>query len=340
MNRRTFLMAVAGAAGCSSGGTLRLNVLNWSEYIAPDTIANFAREFDAQVRYGTFESVEEMLAKVATGNSGWDVVICTNNYIQPLSQAGLAVPLRHDWIPNAANLAARYQRPPWDPDLRWSIPYLCTSTGIISNSTIAPEPASWASFWEDRYHRRATMLDDPNEVIGACLLRFGHPLNSVDPAHLRQARDAAVDVKRLIRAYINAEGKDQVVAGDVMVAQMWSTTAQLAIDANSKLRFALPAEGYPLSCDNAVVLKESRRVELAHRFIDYVLRPQVGAGIAAAVKATTPNARAFELLPPAVKSSAALYPAADVLARGQWFEPLPPEGQRQRDRVWTEIKSA
>lgn len=340
MNRRTFFLALAGAAGCTPAARRRLNILNWSEYIAPDTIPAFEREFGVRIRYGTFESAEEMLAKVATGNSGWDVVICTNNYIQPMAASQLLAPLRHDWLPNIANIAPRYNNPPWDPALRWSVPYLCTSTGIISNASVEPQPDSWASLWEDRYGRRATMLDDPNEVIGACLIRLGYPLNSIDSTHLARARDAAIESKRILRAYINAEGKDAVVAGDVLVAQMWTTTAQLAMDANSALRFSLPVEGYPLASDNAVVLAESRRAELAHRFIDYLLRPATGARIASAVRSTTPNARAFELLPAAVQSSPVLYPASDVLARGQWFEPLPPEGQRLRDRIWTEIKSA
>jgi hypothetical protein len=29
-----------------------------------------------------------------------------------------------------------------------------------------------------------------------------------------------------------------------------------------------------------------------------------------------------------------------VLARGEWFQPLPTAVQRLRDRYWTEIKSA
>jgi len=341
MNRRVFLMSVAGSAGCSGRlGSRRLNVLNWSEYIAPDTIPGFEREFGVRVRYGTFESAEEMLARIATGNSGWDVVICTNNYISPLAQDGLIEPLRRDLLPNLANLDPRFQAPPWDPQLQWCVPYLYSTTGIIHDGSLEPAPRGWGDFWMDRFHRRATMLDDPNEVIGACLLRLGHPLNSTDPAHLSRARQAAIEAKRLIRAYINSEVKDQVVAGDVLMAQMWATTAQLAIDARPSLRFVHPAEGVPLWADNTVVLRESRRQEMAHRFIDYLHRPNVAAAIAVAIRSATPNARAHELLPEAVRHNPVLYPPPGVMERGQWFEALPPAGQRRRDRIWTEIKAA
>ena len=162
----------------------------------------------------------------------------------------------------------------------------------------------------------------------------------MDPAHLAAARQAAVEAKRLIRAYINAEGKDQVIAGDITMAQMWSTTAQLAIDARPSIRFALPREGFPLACDNLVILRESRREELALEFLDYLLRPDVAARNATAVRSTTPNAGALALLAPAIRASPVLYPSPEELARGQWFEALPPDGQKLRDRIWTEIKSA
>ena len=90
MNRRLFLMGLAGAAGCSPKRARRLNVYNWSVYIAPETVPNFEREFNAEVRYLTFESAEEMLAKVAAGNSGWDIVFPSNSFIPPMREQGLA----------------------------------------------------------------------------------------------------------------------------------------------------------------------------------------------------------------------------------------------------------
>src|SRR5712691_380026 len=85
MNRRIFLIAAAATTidtACARGA--RLNVYNWSDYIAPDTVANFEREFGARVRYGTYESNQEMLAQVMSGNSGWDVVFPSEDFIEPL----------------------------------------------------------------------------------------------------------------------------------------------------------------------------------------------------------------------------------------------------------------
>jgi spermidine/putrescine transport system substrate-binding protein len=339
MRRRTVLpLLAAGAVGCRRGP--RLNVLNWSDYIAPDTISGFERETGVPVRYGTFESAEEMLAKVLTGNSGWDVVVMPQNYLQAIAGMGLLAEITHARVPGLANLETLFHSPPWDPALRWSVPYLYGSTGIVYHKSVDPAPRRWADLWDVRLRGRLTMMDDPVEVFGACLKKLGLSVNATGDDELRRARDEAIRQKPLVRAYINADARFQLAAGDVAVAQLWATSAALALDDAPDLRYAHPAEGFALSCDNAVILRESRRAELAHAFLDYVLRPPVAAAIATVSRSATPNLPARELLAPQVRSSPVLYPAPDVLARGEWFTGLPPQAQKLRDRYWTEIKSA
>ena len=340
MNRRIFLMGAAGASACSRMGERRLNVYNWSTYVAPETIPNFERETRIQVRYQTFESAEEMLAKVAAGNSGWDIVFPSNSFLPPMREQGLLASLDHSLLPNLANLDLRYADPAWDPGLRYSIPYMLGSTGILYNKSISPPPAGWADFWQDRFGRRVTMLDDAAEVLGASLRRIGFSLNATAPAELERARAEAIRAKPLLRAFISAEVRDQVVSGDVVMAQIWAQMARLACNERADLAFAHPIEGFPLYADNVVILRESSRVELAHQFLNYLLRPDVSAQIAEAVTTATPNAAARQLLPAKMKDDPVLYPPPEVAARGEWFASMPAAAQRLRDRIWTEIKSA
>lgn len=340
MNRRVFLMGVAGMAGCTPRSARRLNVYNWSVYIAPETVPNFEREFNASVRYLTFESAEEMLAKVAAGNSGWDIVFPSNSFIPPMRDQELLTRLDHALLPNIQNLEPWFQNPLWDPGLQWSVPYMHGSTGIVYNRSISPPPTAWADFWQDRYGRRVTMLDESAEVVGACLKKLGQSVNSIDPVQLDSAKQQAIAAKQLLRAYISAEVRDQVVSGDVRMAQIWAQLGKLACNERAELGYVHPAEGYALYADNVVILRESRNVELAHEFINYLLRPEVSAGIAQAVTTATPNAAARRLLPTTMREDPILYPRPEILARGEWFEAMPASGQRLRDRIWTEIKSA
>jgi spermidine/putrescine transport system substrate-binding protein len=340
MKRRTFLLGAAGAAAACSRGP-RLNVYNWSDYVAPDTISNFEQETGIRVRYGTFESIPEMLAKVMSGNSGWDVVFPSAEYIQPMRDMGLLAPLNASLLPHLDSLEASFQHPPWDPELRWSVPYMWGVTGIVYQRSLNPAPRSWRDLWDARLAGKMTMLDDPPEVLGACLKMLGYSLNSAVPAELAKAQKEAIEQKRLLRAYLNAEVRDQLVAGDVSAAQAWAVTAAQAIQAApEKLAFVFPQEGFARFADTVAILKESRRQEAAHRFIDYLLRPEVSAKIVAAVQTATANAGAQALLPPELRDNPVLYPSAEILNRGEWFEPQSAASQRLRDRLWTEIKSS
>jgi spermidine/putrescine transport system substrate-binding protein len=303
-------------------------VYNWSSYIAPETIPNFERESGVSVRYSVYESNEEMLAKVITGNSGWDVVFPTHSRIGPMVANGLLKPLEHARLPNLKYLSPEFQSPAWDPHLKWSVPYMWNATGIAYRKPL--NATAWADLWSDGLKGRITMLDDPEDVIGACLQKLGMPFNATDSAQLAAAKVEAVKQKRLVRAYINAEVKDQLAAGDVLAAQVWSTTASQAMSASQEIQFAYPREGFPLYADNAVILG---RTELAHEFINYLLKPEVAAANAKAAETATCNASGE-------RDNPVLYPPPQIMARGTWPVALPRNAQRLRDRIWTEIKSA
>jgi spermidine/putrescine transport system substrate-binding protein len=336
MKRRVFCLSALAA--CRRGPP-RLNVYNWSDYVAPHTVANFEREFGVHVRYGTYEGNQEMIAKVMSGNSGWDVVFPSADFIGPMRQMGLLQPLRHEWLTNLDALDPAFQRPPWDPKLEWSVPYMHGSTGIVFQNSFAI--TVWSDLWDPRLAGKITMLDDPPEVLGACLKRLGHSINSSVEGELRAAQREAIAQKKLLRAYLNAEVRDQMVAGDVSAAQAWAVTAGQAIAAApQKLAFVLPAEGFARFADTMAILRESARALLAHKFIDYLLRPQVAAEIVQATQTATANLAAQKFLPSALRENPVLYPPPDVLQRGEWFEPLSSNAQKLRDRLWTEIKSA
>ncbi|MFL6449356.1 MAG: PotD/PotF family extracellular solute-binding protein [Bryobacteraceae bacterium] len=341
MNRRIFLFGLSSAIlSCTSGRKPRLNVYNWDNYVARTTIPEFERRYGCQVRYGVYASAEEMLAKVLSGNSGWDVVFPSNSFVQPMRDLAVLLRLDPRKLRHVENLDPRFRSPEWDPGLTWCIPYMHSATGIIYSNAVKRRPETWADLWTDSYSRRLTMLDDPAEVIGACLKRLGCSINSGDEGELKRARDLAVQQKPLVRAYLNEEVRDQVVAGDVLIAQMWAQVAQVAISANPALSFSFPREGFALYADNISILRESKHQDLAYEFLNYLLEPLTAAAIASEVHAATANAAARALLPVNERDNPVLYPGIEVLGRGEWFRALPIKAQRLRDRYWTEIKSA
>jgi spermidine/putrescine transport system substrate-binding protein len=281
-----------------------------------------------------------MLARVMAGNSGWDVVFPSNSFIQPMRELDLLQPLDHQRLTNLHNLDPRFQSPDWDPSLSWCVPYMYSATGIIYSKKASRPVTCWADLWTNSFGKRVTMMDDPAEVFGACLKRMGQSVNALDESLLKKARNLAIEQKPLLRAYLNEEVRDQVVAGDVLVAQMWAQVAQVAMDSSVDLAFCFPAEGFALYADNAAVLRESRHQDLAWEFLNYILRPKVAADIAVGMRTATMNRAARAILPQAMRNNETLYPPDQVLARGEWFRPIPGQAQKLRDIYWTEIKSA
>jgi spermidine/putrescine transport system substrate-binding protein len=342
MTRREAIPAALGAAlpACDRDRRPRLNVLNWSSYVGPDTIPDFEQEHGVRVRYGVYESNEEMLARIMSGNSGWDVVFPTSYLLAPMQSMRLLAPVQHHRLSNLHHLAERFRTPVWDPDLRWGIPYMWNATGVCHNLQLTGEADGWDLLWDPEFQGRLTMLDDPVDAFAAGLIQAGHPINTSNPAHFGDAQRWLLRQKELLRAYINAEVRDQLAAGDVIAAQLWSTTSQQAIDERPNLTFTFPSQGFPLYMDVAVILLESRRQEMAHQFLDYLLRPSVAAGVVAGARTACANATARNLLPEQVRTLPTLFPDEETLEWGEWVLASPPEIHRLRDRLWTEVKAA
>lgn len=339
MNRRTFFLGLSGLAGCTREEGARLNVYIWSEYIAASTLQAFEQEFAVRVHHSIYESNEELLSKVFSGNSGWDVVFPSHYFLKPMREQGLLSELDAGRLPLLGNLTVEMQRPAWDPSLEWGVPYMLGGAGIVHQKSVPAEEQSWNLLWREGLRGKGTMLDDPADTIGAALLKLGLPLNSTEPSALLAAKRELVTQKRMLRAYLNSEARQQLVAGDLLASHLWTTTSLLSMAESDALTYYYPREGFARYADCAVVLKESTRKDVAHAFLNFLLRPEIAAANAEETWTTTSNEAARPLLSDELRESVTLYPDAETLARGQWFSPMPPEAQRLRDRIWTEVKA-
>src|SRR6185295_11408872 len=111
--------------------------------------------------------------------------------------------LNHAWLPGLAHLDPRFRAPAWDPGLLSGIPYMWNGTGIVYHRKIRPAPERWADLWSPRLKGRLTMLDDSEDLLGACLKKLGHSFSATDPAELARARSEAIAQKPYVRAYLN-----------------------------------------------------------------------------------------------------------------------------------------
>lgn len=318
----------------------QLNVYNWSDYIADDTLPNFEREFGVRVTYDTYESNEELLAKIQAGATGYDVIVPSNYIVEILIAEGRLEPLDHARLPNLRHLDPRFRNPPYDPENRHSVAYQWGTSGIAYRDDRVRKTAdSWRILWDRDYAAKMTMLDDMREVIGAALKILGHSLNSTDEKRLAEAKALCIEQKRLLKAYVSAPVKPQLIAGDVWIAQLWSGDTFQAAEEEPAIRYAIPREGSVIWADSLCILRSAPHKRAAHAFLDYVLRPEVSAAISNAVGYGCPNAAALPLVDEALRADPELYPPPQILDRLEWIVDLG-EATRLYDRIWTEIKAA
>ena len=312
-----------------------LSVYNWSDYIAPDTVANFERETGVTVSYDTYESNEELLAKLQSGARGYDVVVPSSYLIPAMQASNLLMALHRDLLPHFVNIERTFVDPPWDPGNAHTVPYHWGFTGIAYRRDRVRDLAASQEVWFDRRWRgKMTMMDDVREVVGAMLIRRGLSPNSVVPAELAAARDDALRAKPNLRAFKSAPVKADLIAGDVWVAQLWNGDATQAMVEQPQVAFAFPREGSQMWADSLAVLADAPHPRAAHAFLDYVLRPEVGAAIANATGYGTANRAAAALQPHPIP-----YPSADELRHLEYQKDLGADTEAW-DRIWTEIKSA
>ena len=312
-----------------------LRIYNWSDYIADDTVSNFEKQFGVRVTYDTYESNEEMVAKLQAGATGYDIVV-PSGYIVPVMVAtGLIAPVSWQYVTNVENLSPIFRDLPSDPGNRYTVPWQWGTSGIAFRTDKVKTPVdSWAVFQDQQYARKMTMMDDGREVIGSQLRYRGHSLNSIDPDELAQAKADCIAAKRQLKAYISAPVKAQLISGDVWIAQLWNGDATQARAEQANLGYAVPREGCTIWADSMCIPRSAPHKRAAHEWMNYILRPEVGAALSDATGYGTPNAAAARSM-----RSPVPYPTRAELERLEYQADLG-EHTAAWDQIWTEIKSA
>ena len=309
-----------------------LRIYNWSDYIAAETVPNFEKEFGVKVTYGTYESNEELVTKLQSEVSGYDIVVPSGYIIPVLAAQDLIAPLSRQYLTNWGNLSPIFLGLPSDPPNRYTVPWQWGTTGIAYRiDKVSPPPDSWAVFHDSALAKKMTMMDEAREVIGSFLRFRGHSLNSVNPAELEQAKADAIRAKQNLRGYKSALAKADLVAGDVWVAQLWNGDTTQARAQQPNLGYVVPREGCTIWSDSLVVPRSAPHKRAAHEFMNYILRPEVASAIANFTGYGSPNARATTVVP-------VPYPSAEELSRLEYQQDLGASSELWQ-RIWEEIRA-
>ncbi len=334
-------VTVFAAVGCSSdSGKQVLNVYNWGDYIDSSVIEEFEEEFDVKVNYEEYANNEEMLAKIKTGGTAYDVIFPSEYMIEYMIAADMLNELDYSKLTNYGNMDERFLNLAYDPNNAHSIPYMWGTMGIVYNKNMVTETVdSWEILWDEEYAGKILMLDSSRDSLVPALKKLGYSINTKNVDELNAARDELIKQKPLVRAYEVDTYKDQMIAEEAAMALTWSGDAYLLISENENLEFAIPKEGTNLWFDAVAIPKTAQNIDLAHEFINFLMRADVAAKNSDYIKYSSPNAAAVPLLPEEDSSNENLYPQGDIMSLGEVFLDMG-EFTVEYDRVWTEVKAS
>lgn len=317
-----------------------LSVFNWTTYVAEDTISNFEAACGVRVIYDTYESGEALLARLAGGNPGYDVVVPPNYLVPQMIDRGLLMELDHSLIPNLANLDDIFLDTEFDPGSRFSVAYQWGTIGVGYNRTVVGFDITT---WDDvfAYQGPVAWLEDLRSMIGVGLLKLGFDPNSEDPAEIAAARDYLVANGRNVVSIAGDDGQAQLERGDVHIAVEFNGDIfQLIADCECEdYVYVIPEEGAPVWVDQMAIATGAPNPRLAHAFIDYILHPQVGADISNYTAFASPNRVAIELglVDAEMLANPGIYPTDEVQERLFFVIDVPDAEQFYND-AWDEIK--
>ncbi|PID63704.1 MAG: spermidine/putrescine ABC transporter substrate-binding protein PotF [Gammaproteobacteria bacterium] len=358
--KKTYLLtALLGLFTANAQAGEEVRIYNWSDYIDQNSVAEFEKETGIKVIYDVYDSNDILEAKLLAGNSGYDIVFPSANFMSRQIKAGVFQPLQKDKLTNKKHIwefiADKVK--PFDPDNKYSINYMWGTTALGINEAkikeVAPDAPldSWEMLFNPKYAEKIAkcgiyVLDTTDEMVPAALNYQGKDPNSHDMKDLKGFTKALEPVRPYIKKFSNSDFIDGLANGDICLAVGYSgdviQAAGRADEAKNgvKVKYVIPKEGAKLWFDQMAILADAPNVDNAHKFIDYMLKPEVIAKSSDYVFYANGNKDAREFMDKAVTGDPAIYPDEATMKKLYVNTTYTPRQQKTITRLWTKFKAS
>jgi len=336
-----------------------LHVYNWADYIGEATIRDFEARTGIKVVYDVYDSSDMLATKLLTGRSGYDVVVPSGALTYRLIQVGALTRLDRSKLGNLGNLDPQVMQvvAANDPGNEHGVPYLRGTTGIGYNPDMVEkvlgtrtidslaavfDPATAAKLAECGI----TWLDSPSDVLQLAFIYLGYDANSHRPEDLAAAEALLTRVRPYVRYFHSSQYVNDLASGEVCVSLGWSGGVHQARQRGAQaaspveVTYVIPKEGAPLWCDMAAIPADAPHPENAYLFLDYLMEPQVAAGLTNAIGQANGNAASLPYVAEAIRSDPSIYFSEEVYQRLTLDRTWSAEQMREVNRVWARIKAA
>lgn len=303
------LTAVSFLGFVSGTRAAELNLFAWSEYVPQTVIDGFTKETKIKVNYETFASGEEMLAKMLAGGASYDLVQPPDYIAEVLIRNKLLTPIDAKKLPNLKNVAPEFLGMPHDPEQKFTVPFMIGTVGIVVNTDVVKEPIrGYKDVFQPKFKNRIVVVNDNRELVSWVLVTLGLDQNDITPANLAKVKPVLAEWIKLVKVFDSDSPKTALLSGEVDLGVVWSGEAARLYEEDKKFAYILPEEGAHPFVDVMAIPANAENVDAAHKFLNYMLRPDVSKLISDEFPYTNPNLEARKLLSEEQLENPASYP--------------------------------
>jgi putrescine transport system substrate-binding protein len=364
---RRFLVSLCIALAALSSGAAQaeeekvLNVYNWAEYIGENTVREFEKETGIRVRYDYFDSNEVLLVKMIAGRSGYDIVVPSSDFGRIMIDGGLVQKIDRSQLTNWNNLSPQVMQlmARLDPGNQFMVPWLGGTVSVGYNvdkvqAALGGEPLPANPFelvFNPKYTAKLkscgiSMLDSASDLFPSALIYIGRPAYSNNPADYNDAAGMLQKVRQHIGLFSYNGYIADLASGQICVALGYggdfNNAAQRAKAAGNGVRIVapLPPGGAQFGFESMLIPTDAPHPQNAHKWINFILRPEVQAEITNKVMFTSPNAAARKFVRPDVLGNLIAFPPDEYLAtKAQFYEVRHSDTRRTMTRLFTKFKT-
>lgn len=274
-----------------------LYIYNWSEYIAPDLMSRFEKDYNCKVVLDYFDSNEAMYAKMKAGSPRYDLIFPSSYMASIMNKQKMIINLDKSKIPNIKYIESKYSEKTEDPEMQYSVPYAISFTGLGYNKKKTPNvKPTWGVFGDKQYYHQISMFNDMRESIGTALKYLGYSLNTTDDKQLADAKQLMIKWKKNLAAYQNEEAKTSLADGILLVIQIYNGNIIQMQSDTPEMDFIIPKEGTSIGLDTLVIPSDAENRELAYSFINFLYEPENCAKNMKYIAYLCPHTKALELV--------------------------------------------
>lgn len=338
------VLSILSLAGCRRDSEVAtLHVYNWNDYMVPEVLSEFEREYSIKVVHDVYSSNDELYAKVKNKNSGYDVVVPSDYMVAIMVREGLLAEINASSLRNFSNILPGFRNLAFDPGNKYSVPYFFGSTGVAFDGTNAElrravESKGFGVFFDKSLGEiRYTVVDDMRYGLGLPLKYLNLDVNTEDREDIYAAANLLKSVRPRILAFSGDSYIELLARGEVSLAYGYSGDVASAAKENPRLVYYVPKSGTILGVDNLAVLAESKNREAALKFIDFILRPKVHAKIANGINWGCPNGPARTYVKPELLNNHGIYLPDEVVSRSSAIRDVGPEIEKIYAAAWRSV---